>query len=183
MSDEDDDIWGFVSDSVEPIQRGKLYVPPIPERDRPQKPPSASKAPAKPVFVPQQIKQKALKLNDGLDHRTAERLRKGAMAIDARIDLHGLNSSEAYSSLRHFVRTSQASGHRCVLVITGKGSGGKTSDQFWDSHGEGAKGVLKRAVPEWLAEPDLRDIILKSATAQPKDGGHGALYVLLRRKR
>lgn len=183
MSDKDDDLWRFVSDSVEPIERGKGYVPPIPKREAAQSPAAkpAKKAPARPAV--QAPVSKTLTPNDGIDRRTAERLRKGQIPIDARIDLHGMVRDEAYSALRHFLRTSHASGHRCVLVITGKGSGGKTSAQFWEGHGENATGVLKKNVPLWLGEADLAPIVLSTATAQGKDGGHGALYVLLRRKR
>lgn len=182
MSNDDDDLWQFVSESVEPIQRGKLYVEPVPEREKPEEKPQKVEKTAQRSSVPSEQVKPAL-YNDGLDRRTAERLRKGQMPIDATLDLHGLNRSQAYAQLRQFLKTSQARGDRCVLVITGKGSGGKTSDQFWEGHGAGATGVLKKAVPEWLAEADLQPIVLKWALAQPKDGGHGALYVLLRRQR
>jgi DNA-nicking Smr family endonuclease len=45
------------------------------------------------------------------------------------------------------------------------------------------RGILRRAVPRWLNEPDLRPLILGFAQAQPAHGGAGAFYVLLRRKR
>ena len=57
-----------------------------------------------------------------------------------------------------------------MLVITGKGA----------REGEG---VLRRAVPRWLGEPGCRARVLAVAPAQPRHGGEGALYVLLRRKR
>ena len=57
------------------------------------------------------------------------------------------------------------------MVITGKGG-------FGD-----ARGVLREAVPRWLNESDLRPRVLSCAWAQPKHGGAGALYVLLRRQR
>ena len=44
-------------------------------------------------------------------------------------------------------------------------------------------GVLREAVPRWLNEPPLRPRIIAFTQAQPKDGGHGALYVLLKRPR
>jgi len=43
--------------------------------------------------------------------------------------------------------------------------------------------VLKSAVPRWLEEAGLRRKILAIAPAQPRDGGAGALYLLLRRHR
>ena len=54
-----------------------------------------------------------------------------------------------------------------MLVITGKGVGGD--------------GVLKRRVPDWLAEPPLRDHIAGVSEAHRRHGGEGALYVALKR--
>jgi DNA-nicking Smr family endonuclease len=42
---------------------------------------------------------------------------------------------------------------------------------------------LKHAVPRWLNEPDLRRHLLAIAPARPQHGGHGALYLLLRKER
>jgi DNA-nicking Smr family endonuclease len=106
----------------------------------------------------------------GLDKRTRSRLQKGEMAIDAVLDLHGLTLKEAHASLLRFVVGAAEQGHRCLLVITGKGS---------REHG----GLLKAEVPRWLNEAALRAIILAFSYAQAKHGGEGALYVLLRRRR
>jgi len=106
----------------------------------------------------------------GLDRRSDERLRRGQMAIDGRIDLHGNTQQQAYSALRSYIASAQAEGKRCILVITGKGR-------------EGGEGVLKRRVPQWLAEPDIAAKILRFYPAQKRHGGDGALYVLLRRIR
>jgi DNA-nicking Smr family endonuclease len=45
------------------------------------------------------------------------------------------------------------------------------------------RGVLKRNVPRWLDEPDLRVLIVSYTTASLQHGGEGALYVHLRTKR
>lgn len=103
----------------------------------------------------------------GVDRRSAERLRRGRYPVEARLDLHGLTQAEAHRALAGFVAGARAAGKRCVLVITG--------------HGRQSGGVLKAAVPRWLAEPSLRAQVLLLAPAQPPHGGRGALYVLLRR--
>src|SRR6185437_13610334 len=103
----------------------------------------------------------------GLDRRNAQRLKRGQMEIAARLDLHGLTQSEAHGALQRFVARSYGEGRRAVLIITGKGR----------------EGVLRRAVPRWLDEPGMRPMILAREEAQPRHGGAGALYVLLRRKR
>ena len=107
----------------------------------------------------------------GVDRRTAERFRRGQLAVEAQLDLHGLTQEKAHRALASFVQEAHASGLRTVLVITGKGG-------FGD-----ARGVLREAVPRWLNEGDLRPRVLSCAWAQPKHGGTGALYVLLRRQR
>ena len=107
----------------------------------------------------------------GVDRRTAEKFRRGQLAVEARLDLHGMTQEEAHRALVGFVRRAHENGLRTVLVITGKGG-------FGD-----ARGVLREAVPRWLNESDLRPRVLSCAWAQLKHGGAGALYVLLRRQR
>lgn len=106
----------------------------------------------------------------GLDRRSAERMKKGEMAIDGRLDLHGMTQDSAHGALTAFVNRAFDSGKRCVLVITGKGTR------------EGS-GVLRANVPRWLNQAPLRDRILGFSYARPQHGGEGALYVLIRRRR
>jgi len=112
----------------------------------------------------------------GLDRRTAERLRRGRLPVEARLDLHGRFQEQAYHLLVSFLTRAAASGTRVVLVITGKGRG--TTDEW----GRGG-GVLRRQVPLWLAQAPLADLVLATAPARPDHGGSGAMYVLLRRGR
>lgn len=109
----------------------------------------------------------------GLDRRTEERLRKGQRAPDARLDLHGMTANRAHAALNHFISQSRAAGHRCVLIITGKGAPGA----------DGRGGVLKREAPYWLSTPPLSSMIVHVANAHPRHGGGGALYVYLKRQR
>lgn len=106
----------------------------------------------------------------GIDRRTAERMTKGEMTIDGRLDLHGMMQDGAHAALRGFVMASSDMGRRCLLVITGKGNREGT-------------GVLRREVPRWLNEPSLRPFVLAFSYARPQHGGEGALYVLLKRRR
>jgi len=131
-------------------------APPLPQPPSP--PPVRAKADAVPS------------LGGGLDRRSAARLRRGEIALDARLDLHGRTQDEAHRALVRFIGTSHDAGLRAVLVITGKG-------------GSGGEGVLRRAVPRWLGEARCRALVLAVAPARPRHGGDGALYVLLRRKR
>ena len=114
-----------------------------------------------------------------IDKRTAMRLKRGQMPIDARIDLHGLYQRDAKSHLLGFIAQSFARGDRCLLVITGKGKlvfEGDTPES-------NTPGVIKRNFKSWLAEEPYASMILKIEKAQIKDGGEGAYYILLRRNR
>lgn len=105
------------------------------------------------------------------DARTMLRLKRGRIRPEGRLDLHGMTQEAAHHALGGFIAHSRNEGRRCVIVITGTGRGR-----------EGA-GVLREQVPKWLSTPPLRDGVIGFANAQPTDGGAGALYVLLRRKR
>jgi DNA-nicking Smr family endonuclease len=107
----------------------------------------------------------------GLDRRTAMRLRRGRLDIEASLDLHGMTRAAAHGALTSFVLAARRRGLRCVLVITGKGL-----------RGEGA-GVIRAELPHWLNDPSLRPSIVAYAQAQPRDGGAGAFYVYIRRDR
>jgi DNA-nicking Smr family endonuclease len=106
----------------------------------------------------------------GLDRRSADRMKKGEMAIEGRLDLHGMTQDAAHAQLAAFVSRAWEAGKRCVLVITGKG-------------GRTGPGVLRREVPRWLNQAPLRERIIGISQARQKDGGDGALYVLIRRRR
>ena len=114
-----------------------------------------------------------------IDKRTLEKLKKGKVPIEARLDLHGLTRTQAYEQLNNFLSSCYQRHLRCVLVITGKGKSQATSENWLTP----SQGVLKTHVPLWLAEGYLRKIVLKFTSALPKDGGSGALYVYLKKNR
>jgi DNA-nicking Smr family endonuclease len=115
----------------------------------------------------------------GVDRRTAERLRRGALPLEATLDLHGHTQAAARRALDGFIADSAEAGRRCVLVITGKGGRADPDDAFERA----TPGVLRSQVPRWLNLPPSRPRILAFAQAQPRHGGAGALYVLLKRRR
>jgi DNA-nicking Smr family endonuclease len=105
-----------------------------------------------------------------MDRRTAKRFKRGELTIDARIDLHGFTLEQAHAALGGFVRREHGRGSRCVVVVTGKG------------HHSG-EGKIRRETPHWLNQPALRPLILAVTEARTRDGGTGAFYVLLKRRR
>ena len=144
---------------------------------------------------PRPLGPQPIKKEVGLDGKNAERLRKGKIDIEARLDLHGLTQARAYDVLVDFIHRQYGAGKRCVLVITGKGKGRdfrgmprEVADTPWERKAERfemptGSGVLREIVPRWLGEPSLRPYVVSHSQAQPRHGGSGAIYVYLRRDR
>jgi DNA-nicking Smr family endonuclease len=112
-----------------------------------------------------------------LERRQARRIATGKIAIAARLDLHGYHEGQARARLRAFLFAAHARGELTVLVITGKGATPAAEEPL----GERPRGVLRRGVPSWLGEPDLRAIVAGFSEAGARHGGAGALYVRLRK--
>lgn len=154
-------------------------VTPLPGRTKPPPPEAVAKAavaepakPSKPERTPTSATHRpALAPGEaaGLDRASLRRLVRGKFAIEDTLDLHGHTRVEAHAALASFVATRAASRRACVLIVTGRGRGD-------------TPGVLKELVPRWLNEPANRGRILGFATALPRHGGSGAIYVLLRKR-
>ena len=147
--------------------------------------PVASQKPPRPVSRVQPAPAAGRKTlpqpTGGLDKRSAERLRRGQMNIEARLDLHGHTQADAHRAAHAFIAACHRAGRRCVLIITGKGG---VRDDFDGSFmPDRDSGVLRRNLPRWLAEAPMRPLVLRLESARPQHGGDGAYYVLLRRKR
>lgn len=113
-----------------------------------------------------------------MDSKKFDRLKKGKLSPDAKIDLHGMTLHEAHPALIGFVLSAHQKAHRLVLVVTGKGKPADNGEYF-SSQG----GILKQQVPRWLGEHPLAPLVLQVSEAHGKHGGGGALYVYLRRRR
>ncbi len=114
------------------------------------------------------------------DARAAKRIARGRREIDARLDLHGMRQTDAYTALRRFIMRCQAEGRRHVLIITGKGSvaDGEDGRDFWQTS---QRGVLRRLVPHWLNDPSMRAAVVSFTESAAHHGGSGALYVTIRK--
>jgi DNA-nicking Smr family endonuclease len=117
----------------------------------------------------------------GVDRRQSDRVRKGRAVIGARIDLHGMGRDEAHSALIDFIIRAHAGGHRTVLVITGKGRFSRIQDDPSREPHAPRRGLLQTMVPRWLNDAPLRQRIIGFHSAQPRHGGTGAIYVMLKR--
>ncbi len=101
----------------------------------------------------------------GLQNNVLKKLRRGFFGLDAEIDLHGLSSNEAKRQLLHFLQSCIEQGCRCVHIVHGKGH------RSADNHP-----VLKNNLNLWLRQ---HENVQAFCSAPPKDGGTGAVFVLL----
>lgn len=185
LTPSDEVLWEHVTQDVKPMKaRAKKAAPktllPGPGQDSSPIPRAAPRKPATNVTNVEK-KPPVPAPGSGLDGRSQTRLRRGQMAIEARLDLHGLTQAQAHEALDSFLARTQDQGKRCVLVVTGKG--GKAAEDPDNMFADKRTGVLRSSVPRWLGEGANRARVLSFNTAQPRHGGDGALYVLLRRRR
>ncbi len=105
----------------------------------------------------------------GVQIRLLKRLRQGHIPWEAGLDLHGHTVDQARDELSAFIRDAARQQLRAVIVVHGK------------AHTQaGQPALLKSCVNDWLRQLDP---VLAFCSAQPKDGGTGAVYILLRRDR
>ncbi len=103
----------------------------------------------------------------GIQKGVFRKLRSGQYRISDELDLHGTTIKQAKQILMYYLQETPQFESCCVRIIHGKGhrSGNK-------------KPVLKTQVNHWLTEHER---VLAFHSAKAKDGGTGAVYVLLKR--
>lgn len=106
----------------------------------------------------------------GIDRKLDKKLKSGNFIPDRIIDFHGMTLEKAFYSLIYNVEKAQKDGLRFLLIITGKGKGTK----------EG-RDSIKSKIETWMKHPNISSKVIKYVDAQPKDGGTGALYVLIKK--
>jgi len=188
---DDFELWRHTARTVTPLRRAKARVPEVGPPDEPKpKGRPAAKAPTlphprqgtkSPTTPSHAARPKGPPPLSPIEPRTARRIARGLVDIDARIDLHGLRQADAERRLRAFLLDARSRGLRTVLVITGKGGARDSEPQ--DQMERSARGVLRRSVPLWLEQPELRDCVAGVAPAHVRHGGDGALYIHLRKPR
>ena len=175
--DNDAELWARVAKSARPL--GKRTAAPTLEPPRPAVRPSVKEAQLPRQPVPKAPPKPApVARGEALDRQTARQLERGRLAVEARLDLHGMRQRDAHAALRRFLKAAHGKGLRHVLVITGKGAEPDTRRSFYE---EDERGVLRQAVPHWLAAPDLASLVVSYSAAPRRLGGEGALYVRLRK--
>lgn len=185
LSAEDRDLWRRVTETaipLDPDRNGPAAVPTGKPKEPPQIRPFRIGQTALPPAPRHDL---APTLHEDLSHRPVkmdrrrfDRLRRGKLDPEGRIDLHGMTLDRAHPALTGFILNAHASGKRLVLVITGKGRNGLDDGPIPQR-----RGLLKHQVPQWLSSPPLGAVVLQIAAAHRKHGGSGAYYVYLRRQR
>jgi DNA-nicking Smr family endonuclease len=105
-------------------------------------------------------------LRPGMSQNVLRDLRRGRWAVQAHLDLHGMNRDEARHHVALFLAECLQRGQRCLRIVHGKGLGSP-----------GREPVLKKLVQGWLGQ---RQEVLAFCQARPAEGGAGAVIVLLR---
>jgi DNA-nicking Smr family endonuclease len=172
LSEEDRIIWSRVARTARPLKGKETAV--LPETAliglEALEPLPAAEPPARSGLAAAAAARNEKPHHRPLDAPTRSKLSKGRLPIEGRVDLHGMTQGEAHMLLLSFLHRAWAQGLRHVLVITGKGSS------------LGSDGVLRRAVPGWLATPSFRMMVSSYDSAARQHGGTGALYIRLRRR-
>ncbi|MEM7462414.1 MAG: Smr/MutS family protein [Pseudomonadota bacterium] len=180
ISPEDMALWRKIVDSVKPLHQSTVPsdlddalendAKPVPPRPVTANPVKRYSQPTAMPYQPPSSASTTGQFNSGtkrLDDKTIRKLRKGRLEIDATLDLHGMAQIQAHRSLIDFIEREQRNNSRMILVITGKGKAGQ--------------GILRDAVPRWLLEQPLRDLVSGWRNSNLNHGGEGALYVRLKR--
>lgn len=162
LSGEEKKLWRRVAASV----RTRKPLAPSAEEEEPD-PPAPKRLAAKVDPPAPKAKPKAAPQAPPANRAGEKRVRRGKLEIGGTIDLHGHTQDSGRAALLRFVSAAQARGDRTIIVVTGIGRGGE--------------GVLKRRLPEWLAERDMRHLISGFAPAHRSHGGAGAFYVFIKR--
>lgn len=150
-------LWGLVTSTVRP-------------RTTPMEPAKIPMAPMllDPSIVPRKSPPKHGPLEPIEPNRRRRIVVQAGRDPLPKLDLHGMDQREARRALAGFIGRAFQDHERAVLVVTGKGVQGD--------------GVLRKALPAWLAEPELRPMVAGFSLADPHHGGSGAVYVALKRR-
>lgn len=190
LSPEEHDLWARVAQTARPLKTDLAHIFDVVPEDRPvpsaQLKPTSAKSILRPTgsgeatahFLARPLSQALAEAPVTMDKRRFQRMTRGKLQPEARIDLHGMTLAQAHAALNGFILRAQAQGMRLVLVITGKGR--QVDD---DGPIPRRRGALKHDVPQWLRMAPLTGAVLELREAHARHGGSGAYYVYLRRVR
>ena len=97
------------------------------------------------------------------------------------IDLHGFTLDDANKEIKKFINECYNNGFNKIRVVTGKGL---HSNNEQDPYVSKDLSILKYSVPEFIKNNiELVKLINEFKEAPVEDGGEGAFYILLKRKK
>ena len=97
------------------------------------------------------------------------------------IDLHGYTLEEANKSIQDFINKSYEKNINKLIVVTGKGIHSNNETNPYVSKD---LSILKYSVPEFIKKNvNLMKKISEIKNAEIEDGGSGAFYIYLKRKK
>lgn len=187
LSPEESALWRRVAATVTPLHpKRPTPLPPVKEAEggpietAPPPPPKRLKGrvpPPRPEAVPIPAQVRPLTAG-GLDSSWDRKLGRGPLQPDVTIDLHGLNLAMAHDRLNGGIAQALAMGARVILLIAGK----HRPVAEHDLRGE-KRGAIRAKLLDWLAASSHAAQIAAVRPAQPRHGGDGAVYIVLRKAR
>jgi DNA-nicking Smr family endonuclease len=182
LSPDEAALWARVAATIVPLNPIRKAKPVLAE-------PAATHAPTQPKAVkgrvpaplpaPPPPSPVARPLQShGLDASWDRKLARGAIMPDVTIDLHGLGLDAAHGRLNGGIAQALAMGSRVILLIAGK----PRPHNELDSRGS-QRGVIRAKLLDWLAHSPHAHNIAAVRNAQPRHGGSGAVYIVLRKAR
>jgi DNA-nicking Smr family endonuclease len=158
MTDDEDNLWREVTKTIKPLKNKKPVVTPV---IKVRKAVIASQE-----FIPDALPKN---VSSPLAQKQIKKLRQKKIPVEGSIDLHGMVIEKAHQAAKRFLQDAFKNQLRCVEVITGRGDPLRGT------------GLLKRELPIWLVEPNLRAIILHCEENPASRGG--SYLIMLRRNK
>lgn len=178
LSDEDRRLFREAVGNVKPVLTDRVTPPsrpPLPRKKLQQKVHERAQPPPQPFsdsfFTaaaedPVTADDLLFYARPGLQRKAIRRLKRGQLRCEATLDMHGMTVDEARDCLAEFIDDCRRRHLRSVIIIHGKGFRSSAS-----------RPILKSMVNNWLRQ---HDAVIAFCSAQPADGGSGAVYVLLK---
>ena len=165
LSPEETRLWERVVEKTEAMRPQRVVTLPFAPKT-PAKKPTAAPVRLEPFQLGQKSTGTAATIIDrkpgvadrvaaaaiAMDRKAHRKLKRGKLKPEARIDLHGMTLAQAHPALIGFIQRAYGNGLRLVLVITGKGRGGRDRDGPIPER----RGILRDQVPGWLSSGPCR---------------------------
>jgi DNA-nicking Smr family endonuclease len=125
--------------------------------------------------------EKFLSSKEKIPNKDSSFINKDITKITKKIDLHGYSLDEANKTINEFINKSFEENVNKIIVITGKGLHSENEKNPYVSKN---LSILKYSVPEYIeTNQSLMSKIINISDAKIEDGGSGAFYIHLKKKR